>query len=440
MIAKLIAEALRRLAQRISPADNQSDMGRLLASTKRIEEMLNPAMADLLIRMDRKLERGLYDLAFVKQRSGTYLGDGVALTYLADETPIFTNSNDYGPPMNFLIGGRYEPENHDLLMSFLKPDSVVLDIGANAGFYTLSFARRLRHPGRVIAFEPHPLLAELVRRSVHINGLHDVVEIHQCGLSDSARTENFHYPAGHLGGGHVGAATADGGTTLTARLARLDDILPDGTAVDIAKIDVEGHELPALAGMVRTIRQSPDLVILMEKLSAEEGREAAILDFLASVGMAAYAVENGELNGPVSLQDFRDLHGHFIAARPGTAAPLQRRFFALYPQQMFWPRPPENLAVATASGPEGELLFHGPYWLLPKGVWTVQIEGRIEGQITLALNENFGHVVAEAVLDAQTCQHRFTVDHDLSHFECVARVKGPFASVTLERLVLTRTG
>lgn len=440
MIAKFFAESLRRLADLLAPAEHPPFARDLIAAAQRMEGLLNLAATDSLVRMEKKLDRGLYDLTFLKRRGGTYLGDGVAVTYLADETPIFTNSNDYGPPMNFLIGGRYEPENHDMLMSFLKPDSLVLDIGANVGFYTLAFARRLRRPGRVIAFEPHPQLAELVRRSIHINGLHDMVQVHQCGLSDEARQAVFHFPAGHLGGGHVTSGPADGGTNVTAPLVRLDDFLPDGTEVDIVKMDVEGHELPALAGMVRTIRQSPHMVILMEKFAINEGREAAILDFLHSMGMQTYAVGQGELTGPMTLEDFRAFSGHLIAGRPAACEPLQRRFFAIHPSQLFWPRAPEVWSPATLTGSEGQILFHGPYWLLPQGVWTVEIQGRIEGELTLTLNENFGYGVAEAVLTADTPRHTFVVDHDLGNFECVARAKSPSATLALERIVVTRVG
>src|SRR5207237_10838503 len=103
-------------------------------------------------------------LDFVRTRVGCYVGDGVALTYLVDETPIFVNANDMGGPFNLLNGGRYEEVNLDLVLSFVRPDTVFLDIGANIGFYAVQVARRLDRSGKVHAFEPHPQLGRLLRR------------------------------------------------------------------------------------------------------------------------------------------------------------------------------------------------------------------------------------------------------------------------------------
>ncbi len=45
---------------------------------------------------------------------------------------------------------------------------------------------------------------------------------------------------------------------------RLDNIIPEDVAVDVLKIDVEGHELGVLKGARAPIERSPDLHIIME--------------------------------------------------------------------------------------------------------------------------------------------------------------------------------
>ena len=103
--------------------------------------------------IERKIDRLLNDVDFIKNRVSTYLGRNEALTYLVDETPIFVNTDDFGCPLNFLNGGRYEEEYFMVLLSFRKPGVTFLDIGANLGVYTLRMGSYLRH-GTIIAFEP----------------------------------------------------------------------------------------------------------------------------------------------------------------------------------------------------------------------------------------------------------------------------------------------
>jgi len=58
-----------------------------------------------IVALDAKLERIWVDLDFIRTHLSSYVGDGIALTYLADATPIYINSNDYGGPANLLNGG-----------------------------------------------------------------------------------------------------------------------------------------------------------------------------------------------------------------------------------------------------------------------------------------------------------------------------------------------
>src|ERR1700738_144837 len=110
--------------------------------------------------------------------SGTYLGDNTVLTYLNNDNPILINSDDFGGPMNYLDGGDYEPDNLDVLLSFVRDTTVFLDIGANLGFFSLVSGDRRRRAGQVIAFEPQPDMVKLFQRNVYHNGLRDIVTVH----------------------------------------------------------------------------------------------------------------------------------------------------------------------------------------------------------------------------------------------------------------------
>lgn len=388
-------------------------------------------------RLEDKLDRLSDDVQFIKRRMGTYIGNGAALTFLADGTPMIVNSDDYGGPMNLMVGGFYEQDNLDVLLSFLKPHDIAIDIGANLGFFALQFAQRIRVPGKVIAFEPHPRLHELLERNVYINGLRDFVECHNFGLSDRTGRSEFQYPHAHLGGGYVAQSPAENVTSIESELHKLDDVIVPGTPVGVVKIDVEGHELSVLNGMRRVIAESPEIAILLEKLTVNAGYEDGISALLREYGLEIHAVQPGAKLSPLNDERFRAFSGYVLAVRPGQDMPPSRSYFTVYPSQL------RVLPIAIADhdgdevrlrGDTGTMLFHGPYWFLPRGFWTLCIDGSLEGEISIILAGDHGKPVLELPFTNSITEQRFFLDHDISHFECIARVTGATASLSLRGL------
>jgi FkbM family methyltransferase len=400
------------------------------------------AATDRDARIEARLDRLADDVQFLKRHLSTYLGGGGALTYLADESPIFVNSDDRAGPMNLINGGLFEEANLEVLLSYLKPHAYCLDIGANLGFFSLKLAKRLRPPGKVMAFEPHPMLCELMDRTLLVNGVRKMVTICNYGLSDREAAATFHFPLGHLGGGHIADGdAAHNAEAIPGQLRRLDDVLAPGTVVDLVKIDVEQHELHVLRGMGRVIAESPDIVILFEKL-ARAGNTQQIEEYLKEFGIKLFAVlPNANLQA-LTGSAFETFHGYVLALRSGSVGSLQRSRFSIYPPQLWSPNtaspmPPESDRIVSAL-PRDKLFFYGPYWFLRCGHWRLSYVGKIKGCLNLTITEHFGRRVADLVLDGAMTEGVFVADHDLVYFECAARSGSADTRIELERLELER--
>jgi predicted RNA methylase len=103
------------------------------------------------------------------------------------------------------FSGKYDDEKRSALLSFLGPNGVALDVGANIGFYTVPMAIRAKEIGsRVIAIEPVASNAEWLRYNLALNGCLDIAEVlevalgNECGQVEIALADDF------LAGGVVG--------------------------------------------------------------------------------------------------------------------------------------------------------------------------------------------------------------------------------------------
>ena len=264
------------------------------------------------------LDIAINEIEFVRRRTNAYLGNGTTLAYLTDQSPIFVDPSDAGPATNILNGGLYEADNLDIVMSFVRPDTVFLDLGANVGIFSLQVGRRVTGAGKVYAFEPQGRLINLLRRSAFLNGLGALggagtIESHEVGVSDRNGTMGFFVPDGHLGGGHMTKTEVGDGVPVV----RLDDLLGPDFRCDLVKIDVEGHELPALRGMEKILANSSCVRILFEKLGRDHGYEKEIEDFLGKLNFKLYGVAANAILVPLKSGDLAHWDGYALAAKVG---------------------------------------------------------------------------------------------------------------------------
>jgi len=145
---------------------------------------------------------------------------------------------------NIILDGIYDGPGLEALARFvfrhLERDTTVLDIGANIGNHAVCFSE---HFSRVVAFEPNPRVAAVLRANVMGLGTVDVVPI---GLSDRPGVLNFEICEHNLGGSRV----TDGPGDTTIEVKTLDSLARDLVLqkVSFVKIDIEEHEDRVLAG------------------------------------------------------------------------------------------------------------------------------------------------------------------------------------------------
>jgi len=188
---------------------------------------------------------------------------------------------------------RHEPLALELFKSSIRAGSVVLDIGANVGYFSLIAARQAGVSGRVYSFEPGPDNFELLVRNIELNKFANIVPVPKA-VSDR-RQESALYLAEssdmHSLFAHPISPTKG---KIDVECIAIDEFL-DGSTVDVVKIDIEGNEPKALDGMVGTIKSNKDLVLFMEYnpacLRRAQFQPSALLEKLEGLGFDVRAID-----------------------------------------------------------------------------------------------------------------------------------------------------
>ena len=133
----------------------------------------------------------------------------------------------------------------------IMPGFTVVDCGAHHGMLTSIFAHAVGPEGHVIAYEALPENAAVIEKNVELNGFSNVV-VRPVGVGNVTATVAI-----DLNASNTVVATAGTGSGPNIQIVRLEDDLARGLRVDFLKVDVEGHDLEALMGMKRILKQRP---------------------------------------------------------------------------------------------------------------------------------------------------------------------------------------
>lgn len=155
------------------------------------------------------------------------------------------------------VKGTYEPIQSAAFQRLIRPGSVVFDVGAHVGYYTVLSSVLAGPSGKVIAFEPLPANLKYLRRHLRLNGCDNVRVLTNCvGEGSSiARFDDSH-------GTGVGHLASEG--TLEVQVRSLDEMVESGALPipQFIKIDVEGAELLVLRGAERLMRRHHPILVL----------------------------------------------------------------------------------------------------------------------------------------------------------------------------------
>jgi FkbM family methyltransferase len=231
------------------------------------------------------------------------------------------------------VGGSFEPNEFALLDSVLGPGMVVVDGGANDGYYAIFAARKVGAEGAVVAAEPSRREYERLVANVRLNSLSNVVAMPVAlgsgpGEATLAIAEEEHSGQNTVGE-HVSNAKVETVSHESVPVVTIDSLVADRglERVDLVKLDVEGCELAVLEGARKTIERFHPLLqveIEEERLAGQNVTKSQVTELLARHGYDLYVFdrETAQLRPPRPPDE---PEGNVIAAPPGWRPPILKQ-------------------------------------------------------------------------------------------------------------------
>ncbi|MGA1869109.1 MAG: FkbM family methyltransferase [bacterium] len=196
------------------------------------------------------------------------------------------------------LNGVWEKEVTEFILSRIKPGFIVLDIGADIGYYTLLFAKLVGPSGHVVSFEPIPKAKWYLDKNIEINKFNNVTS-HSFALFDKkgyvCLEDPFH--TSKINPSKQNISSND----IRVEMKVFDECAAEMgiTQVNLVKIDVEGAELNILRGMRNTLQeQHPALLVEVHPQQIQTFNFSApdIIDFLSELNYQIEPVDKPAIN------------------------------------------------------------------------------------------------------------------------------------------------
>jgi FkbM family methyltransferase len=155
--------------------------------------------------------------------------------------------------------GLLEFADMGFLLHFLRPSDLFIDIGANAGVYTVLSSADIG--ASTIAVEPIPDTFSLLLQNININGVQEKVTLYNIALGRQAGKLSFTKNLDTVN--HVVAAGDDTTDVVEVDVKMLDELCRN-RAPALIKIDVEGFESEVLEGAAGVLQQPALKAIIIE--------------------------------------------------------------------------------------------------------------------------------------------------------------------------------
>jgi FkbM family methyltransferase len=188
---------------------------------------------------------------------------------------------------HILLSGKFDRSIVQVLLDQARPGDTLLDIGANIGYVSAVFLRRVAG-SKAICVEPQPGVADLLHKNMAQFG--DRVEIIRAGLADRDDMLRFHVNEANRGASRI---SEDGETEIPVREA--GKVLSAFPKVDLIKIDVEGFEEPIFRAIEGQLQRLKPRAVLFEDQTGAASPDGTIGSILTRVGYIIHGIEKSLL-------------------------------------------------------------------------------------------------------------------------------------------------
>lgn len=163
-------------------------------------------------------------------------------------------------PLYFIYKNFFEQKQIKFLKKKVNRGMIVLDIGANIGFYSLLLSKLVGKNGKVYSFEPDKLNYKYLKHNT--NKVKNIIPIKAAVGAINGRTKL--YISKDLNVDHQTYDIGEERNYIFVKLVTIDDYFKNKKKFNVIKLDIQGDDYNAILGMQKTLENIENVLLIGE--------------------------------------------------------------------------------------------------------------------------------------------------------------------------------
>lgn len=234
---------------------------------------------------------------------------------------IYLDPKDVSVTPHLALDGIWEGDITKAWLSVVGPNDVVMDIGANFGYYGILAAQKTdKKKSKIIFFEANPHLIPYIEKTLSVNWLNEQSIIENLAVGDKEGAVKLNVLKNYIGSSslhsskHIDAFMHNKmkiivDSTVTIQGTTLDTYCLNNNIdnINLIKMDIEGYEDKAYQGMREIVKASPNITMFIEFTKDSYGNPRKFFDQLLKDFGYVYSIsKEGDIIRP-SRSDYDTL-------------------------------------------------------------------------------------------------------------------------------------
>ncbi len=182
-----------------------------------------------------------------------------------------------------------------ILDNELLTGNIVLDLGANIGYYAVMEAKKVGSFGKIYGIEPDPRNIEFLKKNINLNKIDNIFEFEQGAISNKNGKSEFILSSKTNLSALSNGENENSFDSVNVQKYDFGEYLKNKKRIDLVRMDIEGHEIEVFDSLINFNKEFqnklPRKIIFETHFNAYKKKKEQVIEVLNKVFDIGYNIK-----------------------------------------------------------------------------------------------------------------------------------------------------